>query len=167
MPTTETAPSAEDLKRVHRSFVTGVTIVTTSTGGAPRGLAVNAFCSVSLDPPLVLVCVQKTSSTYPSLFAATHFGVNILSVDQSGVARRFATKSADKFSGLAWHEGEAGTPLIDGCSSALVARIGERLEAETHTIFMGRVVQVEHGAAAPMVYSAGGLYDGGRLAPLE
>ena len=83
--TTNIAPpvvDADHLRAFHRKFVTGVTIVTTMDRGAPRGLAVNAFSSVSLDPALILVCVAKTSSTYEPLFRAERFAVNLLAGDQ-------------------------------------------------------------------------------------
>lgn len=159
MPNASADVDIEALKQVHRAFVSGVTIVTTNVDGVPRGLAVSAFSSVSLDPPLILVCVQKTSSTYPSLFASSHFGVNILSTDQGDVVKRFATKAADKFAGIDWRPAAAGTPIIEGSSASLVARIGERLQTNTHTVFMGHVVEAEYSAAAPMVYSAGALYE--------
>lgn len=109
--------------------------------------------------------MQKTSSTYPSLFASTHFGVNILAADQADIVARFASKSGDKFSGVAWRPATAETPIIEGTSASLVARIGERLQTNTHTVFMGRVVEAEYSSAPPMVYSGGRFYDGGRLIP--
>ena len=87
------------MKQVNRQFVTGVTVVTVMDGDLPRGLAVNAFSSISLEPPMVMVCVQRTSSTYECLFRASHLAINILSTDQLDVVNRFASKSADKFSG--------------------------------------------------------------------
>jgi flavin reductase (DIM6/NTAB) family NADH-FMN oxidoreductase RutF len=140
---------------VHRKFVTGVTVVTTADGDTPRGLAVNAFCSVSLEPPLVLVCVQKSSSTHGVLWRSTHLGINILAADQISVARVFASKATDKFAGLNWAPGPNGSPLLAGSSAAVEVRIGERLEAHSHTVFTGRVVHAEHSDAEPLIYSAG------------
>src|SRR5262249_9538400 len=119
-----------DLVRgVHRKFITGVTVVTADDDGTPRGLAVNAFASISLDPPMVLVCVQRSSATHPALHRATHLGISILAADQLGVAKVFAGKGEDKFERVAWSRGEFGAPLIDGSCARLEVEIGRRLEA--------------------------------------
>src|SRR5690349_24365815 len=86
IPTTG-EPDPEALKGFNRQFVTGVTVVSTIDEGVARGLAVNAYCSISFDPPLVMVCIQRTSSTWPALFAATHLGVNVLSNQQREIGR--------------------------------------------------------------------------------
>ncbi|MFD1213911.1 flavin reductase [Arthrobacter sp. GCM10027362] len=159
-------PDPEVMKGFNRQFVTGVTVVTTTEGGVPKGLAVNAYSSISLEPPLVMVCVQKTSSTYPALFASTHLGINILSNRQKDTVSTFASKSSDKFAQIAWHGGPHGSPLIDGSSAALEAEIRERFQARTHTIFICRVRHAEVGEAEPMVYKAGRFYDGEELSAL-
>ena len=166
---TETEPAGPDvdlMKQVHKRFVTGVTVVTTLADGIPKGLAVNAFSSISLDPPMILVCVQKSSSTYESLFCATHLAVNILSADQMDVASTFATKKTDKFAEVDWRSGPHGSPLINGSSAVMEAEICERLQASTHSIFIARVRHAEVDDADSMVYSGGGFYHGGRLEPL-
>src|SRR3954469_17967619 len=99
------------MKQVNRQFVTGVTVVTVMDGEQPRGLAVNAFASISLDPPTVMVCVQRTSSTHDCLFRADHLAINILSTAQLDVVSRFAAKSADKFAGLDWRPGAVRRPF--------------------------------------------------------
>ncbi|MFJ6742559.1 flavin reductase [Streptomyces sp. NPDC091279] len=156
-----------DLVRgVHRKFITGVTVVTTDDAGTPKGLAVNAFSSISLDPPTVLVCVQHSSSTHPALHRASHLGISILAADQLDVAKTFATKGGDKFAAISWTPGRFGAPLIDGACAQLEVEIGERLEAGTHTVFTGRVVSARHDDLAPLVYSGGGFFDISRTAPL-
>ncbi|MEV6700351.1 flavin reductase [Streptomyces sp. NPDC051453] len=156
-----------DLVRgVHRKFITGVTVVTTDDEGTPRGLAVNAFSSISLDPPMVLVCVQRSSTTHPALHRARHLGISILAADQLDVAKTFAGKSEDKFADIQWSPGAHGAPLIDGSSAQLEVEIGERLEAGSHTIFTGRVVSARHDERAPLVYSGGGFFDISNTAPL-
>jgi steroid delta-isomerase-like uncharacterized protein len=159
-------PDTAAIKAFNRQFVTGVTVVTTRDGEVPRGLAANAYCSVSLEPPLVLVCVQKTSSTYPALFSSSHLGINILGADQRATAEVFAGKSADKFSGLAWHEGPHGSPLLDGSAASIEAEIQDRFQARTHTVFVCKVRHAELGASAPMIYKAGRFYHGDRLVEL-
>ncbi|MGJ6121102.1 flavin reductase family protein [Mycolicibacterium sp. Y3] len=164
-----TAPAGPDLdlmKQVNRRFVTGVTVVTALDGGTPRGLAVNAFASISLDPPTVMVAVQHTSSTHECLFRATYLAINILSTDQLDVVTRFAGKSEDKFAGLQWQPGPFGSPVIDRSAAAMETRILERLQASTHTVFICRVVHAEVNDRHPMVYGAGKFFDGGNLAVL-
>jgi flavin reductase (DIM6/NTAB) family NADH-FMN oxidoreductase RutF len=157
--------AAEQLRGLHRKLVTGVTVVSVDDDGEPRGLAVNAFSSVSLDPPLVLVCVQKTSSTYPRLIAAEHFGISVLAAGQSAVARVFATKQDRKFDQISWHPGAYGVPLVDGAAAAMEVALRDTLHSPTHTIFIGQVLRLTHTDAAPLVYTAGAFFDGGQLAP--
>ncbi len=159
--------SEATVRAVHRQFVTGVTIVTTHVDGAPRGLAVNAFASVSLTPPLVLVCVASTSNTHQHLFRSEHFAVNVLSVDQAEVVRRFAAKDVDKFAGLDWHPGPAGSPILAGTSAYLEAAARERIRASTHTVFVGEITAAEAFDRPPLVYMAGKLYDAGQCRRLD
>lgn len=155
------------IKGFNRQFITGVTVVTAvGDDGIPRGLAANSYASVSIDPPLVLVCVQKTSSTYETLFRATHLGINIIANEQLDAVRTFASKTPDKFAGLDWHTGPSGAPLIDGSAASLEAEIKERFQAKTHTVFIGRVRHAEVSDVAPMVYKAGRFYDGEQLEAL-
>lgn len=163
---TVTAPDLDMMKRVNRQFVTGVTVVTALDGDTPRGLAVNAFASISLDPPTVMVAVQHTSSTHECLFTADHLAINILSTDQLDVVTTFATKSADKFADLDWTPGPFGSPLIGRSAAVMEVEIRERLQASTHTVFICRVVHAEVSERHPMVYSAGKFFDGGALAAL-
>jgi flavin reductase (DIM6/NTAB) family NADH-FMN oxidoreductase RutF len=159
-------PTAEEIKAFHRKFVTGVTIVTTTDGEEPRGLALNAFTSVTVTPAMVLVCVAKSSTTHDALFAADRFAVNLLSRDQLDVAVRFATKSPDKFNGLAWHVGEHGCPIIDNSCARLEAEITMRIRTSTHTVFFGRVLTARSSDAAPLVYLGSAFFDGSQLQPV-
>ncbi|MET7765652.1 flavin reductase [Streptomyces sp. NPDC005336] len=157
-------PSIEELKEFNRKFVTGVTVVTASdSAGRPRGLAVSAYMPISLDPPLVVVCVQKTSSTYPSLFESGHLGINIIANTQRAVVDRFASKAEDKFAGLDWHTAPAGSPLIRGASASIEAEIKERFRAKTHVVIVARIRYLEVSSVDPMVYKAGKFYDGASL----
>ncbi|VXB45251.1 conserved hypothetical protein [Arthrobacter sp. 9V] len=154
------------MKAFNRQFITGVTVVTTKEGDTPKGLAANSYCSVSLEPPLVLVCVQKTSSTYPALFSSSHLGINILGTEQLNTVKTFASKAPDKFAELQWHDGPKGSPLLDGSAASLEAEIQERFQAKTHTVFICRVRHAEISETAPMVYKAGHFFDGAELAEL-
>ena len=156
---------AETVRRVHRSYATGVAVVTTAVDGQPYGLAVNAFSSVSLEPPLVLVCIQKNSSTYAHIIAAKHFGISVLAADQMDVAQVFATKAERKFDQVAWYRGTHGVPLLQGASATLEVALEDTLHASTHTIFIGRVQTVSTSPAAPLIYANGGFFDGSHLVP--
>lgn len=153
------------VKAVHRRFPTGVTVVTTWGDDCPHGLAVNAFSSISLGPPTVLVCVARTSITHRRLQHAAHIAINILAHDQAAVAAAFARSGGDKFAGIAWRGGQHGSPLIDGASAHLELEVAERLTAYSHTIFIGRVVDACVSDRPPLVYLAGDFYDGGDLRP--
>lgn len=160
-------PSIEDLKEFNRKFVTGVTVVTTmDSADQPRGLAVSAYMPISLDPPLVAVCVQNTSSTYSSLFESEHLGINIIANTQRPVVDRFATKSDDKFAGLDWHSGPEGSPLIRGSAASIEAEIKERFRAKTHVLIVAQVSYLEVSSLDPMVYKAAKFYDGASLAEI-
>ncbi len=166
MTPTPAHPDLEVMKQVNRQFITGVTVVAAIDDDTPRGLAVNAFASISLDPPTVMVAVQHSSSTHDCLYRAGHLAINILSTDQMDVVGRFASKSDDKFAGLDWHAGPCGSPLIDRSAARIEVEIRERLRASTHTVFMCRVIHAEVAARNPMIYSAGKFFDSGSLAPL-
>lgn len=167
MAATSVEPTLDVMKQVNRRFVTGVTVVTAMDDTTPRGLAVNAFASISLEPPTVMVAVQHSSSTHDCLFSAGHLAINILSTDQLDVVNRFAVKSTDKFAQLDWEPGPFGSPLIARSAATMEVEIRERLQASTHTVFMCRVVHAEVGDRDAMVYSAGGFFDGGNLSPLQ
>lgn len=164
---TRLRPDIDVMKQVNRQFVTGVTVVTAMDDDKPRGLAVNAFSSVTLEPPTVMVAVQRTSSTHECLYRAEHLAINILSIDQLNVVGVFATKSDDKFAALDWAPGPFGSPLIDRSSAHMEVEIRERLQASTHTLFVCRVLHASASDRAPMVYSAGKFFDGGALKPIS
>lgn len=161
-----TALDPDLLKQVNRKFVTGVTIVTTMDEETPRGLAVNAFANISLDPPTVMVCVQRTSSTHDCLFRATHLAINIASTAQMDVLGTFASKAPDKFADVEWTPGRFGSPLLARSSAHMEVEIRERLQASTHTVFICRVVDAEVSDVPPVVYAAGRFYDSEGLDPL-
>lgn len=159
-------PGPQALREFNRQFVTGVTIVTTMADGVPKGLAVNSYASISLEPPLVLVCIQKTSLTYPALFSSSHVGINILSTEQVDTVTSFARSSQDKFTGVDWHAGPQGSPLIVGSSASIEAEICDRFQAQTHTLFVCRARHSEISDADPMIYRAGAFFDSHALQPL-
>ncbi len=125
-------------------FATGITIVTALDGnGMPAGLTANSFTSVSLDPPLLLVCVANTSGTAPVLRDASHFGVNVLQIGQQPASNRFATKGEDRFANLPWAPGETGVPLLGGSLVSFECQRESLHEAGDHFILIGRVVRAQ------------------------
>lgn len=158
------AVDPDTLRALHRKVVTGVTVVTADPGNDPRGLVVNAFSSVSLEPPLILICVQKSSATYPHLLASRYFGVNILAADQSKAAHVFATKLDRKFDHVDWYRGDLGVPLLFGTAASMEIEVQDILHVPTHTVFVGRAERVTGTDAPPLIYVGGSFFDGGRLA---
>lgn len=152
----------DDFRRLLGHFVTGVTVLTTCDGAArPTGLTVSAFCSVSLDPPLVLVCVDHNAQTYGALRDHGRFAVSILTDGQEAVSRRFATTLPDKFEGLAYSWGTLGLPLIDDALAQLECVTVSAHTMGDHTVFVGRVEHAAAGRGAPLLYYRGQY---GRLA---
>jgi flavin reductase (DIM6/NTAB) family NADH-FMN oxidoreductase RutF len=142
-----------------RCFAAGVTVVTTrDREGRPSGLTASAFTSVSLDPPLVLVCVDHTATAHPDFRTRGWFAVNVLRREQEALSRRFAASGGDKFHGVACHDGQAGMPLLDDALATLECRIVEAHEAGDHTIFIGQVEGVSVAAGRPLVYFHGAYH---------
>lgn len=149
----------DDSKRFRRSlaqFATGVTIVTTrDAAGAPVGLTVNSFNSVSLQPPLVLWSLALKSRTLEAFERCTHYAVNVLAERQLDVAKRFATLDTDRFGPRDWQDGPFGMPLIDGCIARLVARNHRRHVEGDHVIMVGEVVHHDAVGGTPLVFHDG------------
>ncbi|MDI1347879.1 flavin reductase family protein [Aquabacterium sp.] len=146
------------------NYPTGVTIVTTKDDdGTPRGLTANSFTSVSLDPPLILVCLGKTTASHPVFMQSEAFAVNFLADDQRDVSGLFASKSPDKFGQAAWREGHTGSPLIDGSVAWFDCTVHQRVDAGDHTILIGQVAEMGQRTARPLGYCQG-AYVGFQLA---
>ena len=148
--------SPDDFRRVLSHFASGVTIVTTSDGEQrPTGLTASAFCSVSLDPPLILICVDHKSQSYPHLRESGRFAINILHQGHEQLSRRFASSRLDKFDGVAFKLGTLGVPLIDEALAHLECRtVSAHVEGD-HTIFVGRVEGIGVGEGEPLLYYGG------------
>jgi flavin reductase (DIM6/NTAB) family NADH-FMN oxidoreductase RutF len=125
-------------------FATGVTVLTFTVGGEVRGMTANSFTSLSLDPPLLLVCIGKDVSTYAIWEQAKSFVVNILASDQKAVSDVFARHGAPPVpeSGVAYHLGALGLPVLDGTLAHAECRISERIDGGDHTIVVGRAVSI-------------------------
>ena len=139
-------------KEAMSHFASGVTVVTTEHDGTPYGMTVASFASLSLRPPLVLVCIEKSVKTHEAIRAAGMFGVSILSREQADVSGKFASKAEDKFAGVNLRQGASGVPLIDGAICTLECRVHEQLPGGDHTIFVGEVLDAQMGDGQPLVY---------------
>jgi len=146
----------KELRRVMGHFATGVTIVTTKDEtGTPFGLTANAFASLSLDPPLVLVCVDKAAQCYSCFASGGHFAVNVLAEHQEEVSRRFATKGVSKFDGIGWRASESGLALIDKAIGHIECKIVYSYDGGDHTIYVGEVLSAAAGEGRPLLFYQG------------
>ena len=151
--------SDADFKLAMAHFASGVTIVTTEHAGKPYGMTVASFASLSLHPPLVLVCVERSVKTHDAVIAAGHFGVSILAADQTALSNRFASRVDDKFEGVAVELGELGVPLIANAITALECRLHSQLSGGDHTIFVGEVESLRTRGGAPLLYFRSGYHE--------
>ena len=145
------------LRNAFGRFATGVTIVTAiDPDGQPIGLTVNSFSAVSLQPPLVLWCLDNASHNLEAFRHASHHAINILAAGQTDLSNRFATWPVDRFAGLPWHPGACGAPLLPGCCASFEV-VNETFHvAGDHTIFVGRVEKFSETAdLAPLLFYAG------------
>lgn len=145
------------LRSAFGSFMTGVTVVTTiDDTGEPRGFTANSFTSVSLDPPLLLICIARSASSCATFSKAKSFAVNILAEDQKNVSGAFASKRPDKFTGIDWRASANGQPLIDNALSWFDCARHELIEAGDHVILVGAIRGFATREANPLGYARGG-----------
>jgi flavin reductase (DIM6/NTAB) family NADH-FMN oxidoreductase RutF len=145
--------STEDFLAAMRRFATGVAIVTTALEGRIHGFTVNAFASVSAEPPTVLICVNRVATAHPLIAISQRFCVNVLALDQRPLAERFAGgEPLSRFDGVAYHSGPSGSPILAGTVAHVDCSVTEELTASTHTIFLGRVLDAGWRDAAPLGY---------------
>jgi flavin reductase (DIM6/NTAB) family NADH-FMN oxidoreductase RutF len=143
-------------------FASGVTVITTLTPGTrePVGVTVSAFSSLSLDPPLVLFCLGNSTSSLEAFRSFGHFAVNILSEHQKDLSIRFASRSGDKWQGVARTEGASGVPVLGGCLATLECSLHQVIDGGDHQIFVGRVERLKHHeGGSPLVYFRGSYMD--------
>lgn len=138
-------------------FATGVTVVTTRDAeGRDHGMTVSAFGSVSLDPPLVLCCIEHGAAMRSVVENASMFAVSILSASQEALSRRFSERENERFDGIGYERGQSGAALLTGALAWLECRIVARHEAGDHTIIIGEVENAEAHRGAPLLYYRGG-----------
>lgn len=152
-----TAIDAESFRAAMGSFAAGVTIITTlDSAGVPQAVTATAFSSVSMSPPLCLVCIDRRARTYRPLVLTGCFAVNILRADQEWLSARFASSLVDRFAAVPWRPGaETGCPIIEGALAWMECRVVEIHSGGDHDIFLGRPSAVEVQDGAPLVYWRG------------
>ncbi|HEU5163768.1 MAG TPA: flavin reductase family protein, partial [Thermoanaerobaculia bacterium] len=133
-------------------FASGVTVVTTEAGGVPFGMTVSAFSSVSLVPPLVLVCIEKSARIHEAIPKAERFAVNVLRAGQEALSNKFASRGEDRFEGVRVREGKLKVPILEESLAIVECRLHASLPGGDHTIFVGEVVAAEISEGEPLVY---------------
>jgi 4-nitrophenol 2-monooxygenase / 4-nitrocatechol 4-monooxygenase, reductase component len=147
--------TSDEFREVISHFASGVTVVTALHDGRMYGTTASAVTSLSLEPPMLLVCMNKQSETGRAVAISKRFGVNILGANQVDLAERFAQKGGDKFAGVPITSGESGEPLFEEALATLECRVAEETTGGTHHVFLA---EVERGAArggAPLAYFKG------------
>ena len=137
-------------------FASGVTIVTTVHEDTRFGMTVASFASLSLHPPLVLICVEKSVKSHDAIAGARKFGVSFLAAEQADISSRFASRREDKFEGVGVRTGMLGVPLIEGALTTIECTLYEQLPGGDHTIFVGEVVDVQTREGVPLLYYRSG-----------
>jgi flavin reductase (DIM6/NTAB) family NADH-FMN oxidoreductase RutF len=154
------APTPQALRAALGLFATGVTIITArAPDGGMIGLTANSFNSVSLTPPLVLWSIGTKAGSLQAFLQAKHYAIHVLAVEQQSLAERFASKSADRFEGLALNEGLGGVPLLPGCAAVFECTNKSQYPEGDHVILVGEVLACNHdGSRAPLLFHGGKFY---------
>lgn len=154
------APGVEPatFKAAMRRLAAGVTVVTSRHGGTVNGMTATAVCSVSAEPPLVLVVVNRSATSHELIARGGHFGLSFLAEDQEVIARYFAGSEAKNFERVGHVVGGTGCPLIEGAAARLECVVESAHDQGSHTIFVGRVVSASTDEGAPLVYGDGAFH---------
>lgn len=148
---------ADVFRQTLGKFASGVTVVTvTDVDGSHHGLTVSAFSSLSLNPPYILICIDKRSSSIPVIERVKAFGVNILASDQQHLSNQFASKREDKFTGVSFEKGPLGMPLLDGALANVECSLTQAVDGGDHVIFIGQMESSSlDDLKQPLVYFSG------------
>ncbi len=147
---------AYNFRRALGAFPTGVTIVTTrDEAGKPVGMTANSFSSVSLDPPLVLWCIMKSSISYETFMQAATFAINVLGEDQQKISNRFARPGEDKFASMKFDNGLGGAPLFPGCAAQFECLMHNQFDGGDHMILVGEVKAFRRWDRPSLVFTGG------------
>jgi 3-hydroxy-9,10-secoandrosta-1,3,5(10)-triene-9,17-dione monooxygenase reductase component len=143
------------LRRALGSFATGVTIVTARGSAGDVGVTANSFSSVSLEPPMVLWSLNKSSASLAAFTDSGAFAVHVLAAHQQALSDRFASRTTDRFAGLAISRGYGGAPLLDDCAARFQCRLAFRYDGGDHDILVGEIVEFDHSNHPPLVFHGG------------
>ncbi|QXJ22211.1 flavin reductase family protein [Actinomadura graeca] len=144
-----------DLRRVYGAYPTGVAVVAGLVGGRPAGIAASSFVPVSLDPPLVSVCVAHTSTTWPLLRDLSRIGISVLGAHQEHVGRRLGARTGDRFAGVEWRSTADGSVLVEGASAWFDCSIEQQVRSGDHDIVVFRVEDLDAAdGVPPLVFHA-------------
>ncbi|MBF6569477.1 MAG: flavin reductase family protein [Candidatus Binataceae bacterium] len=146
-----------ELRRVMGHFATGVSIITTvDKDGKPAGLTANALTSVSLTPPLLLICVDKKAESYHCFDESKVFTVNLLTADQEGLSRKFAVSGGEKFEGVSFSRGANGAPILNGVLTFMECKVVGVYDGGDHTIYLGEIEEASTSEGEPLLFYRGG-----------
>ena len=147
-----------ELRRVYGAYPTGVTAVAGLVGGGPVGIAASSFVPVSLEPPLVSVCVAHTSTTWPMLRDLPRIGISVLGAHQEDIGRRLGTRGGDRFADVTWRSTADGGVLIKGAAAWFDCTIEQQVRSGDHDIVVFRVHDLDASAdVSPLVFHASGF----------
>src|SRR5689334_5884219 len=147
----------DEFRAVLGRFPSGVTVVTTTDeSGADQGMTVSAFCSLSLHPPLILICIEKTASAYKALTTSGGFVINVLSARQEQVARRFAIVDIDRFEGVGFTRSSQGYAVLDDVLGVIECTQQQLYDGGDHTVIIGKVEAMRAESGTPLLYYRGG-----------
>ena len=140
-------------RRVCSKYATGITIVTVlDSRGAPHGLTVNSFTSVSLSPPLVLFCIDRQTAILKHFRMDTRFAINVLHEEQKDISTCFARSGQDRFQGVPWHPGETGAPVLPGVLATLECGVTQLVEAGDHVVVIAEALHAAWRDGQPLIY---------------
>lgn len=148
-----------EFRHVLGHFASGVTVVTARNGDIRRGITVSSFCSLSLEPPLVLICIDHTTTSHELIRAAGSFAVNILAEDGEWLSRHFASRETDKFAAVRYRDGAGGAPLLIDALAHLECRVVDQFPGGDHTIFVGEVLRADAREGKPLLYYRSGYHE--------
>lgn len=154
-PVAEPPVNADIFKKLMRSMAASVNVITTNHDGQWHGMTATAVCSVSAEPPSILIVVNQSSRSHPLISASRAFIVNILGDEQESISQRFAGKHVDQFKDIPANPGYRSCPILDGVSAFIECAVMTEFVVGTHTIFVGRVVGGDVRHARPAVYHDG------------
>ena len=146
---------AEAFKAAMRCLASSVTVITSGAGSGASGMTATAVCSVSAEPPSILVVVNQASRSHALIEKAGVFAVNLLSESQVALAKHFASKPLSALENVAYRAGVTGVPILEGCAAHLECLVDSQARSGTHSVFFGRVISVQDSASRPLLYWQG------------